>query len=70
MSEPPCGDSSFLLKDNNEYHWSGAKSTNNESTLEIGITRLKSGRSDIALDQRSESMCCSDKILLWNVLGI
>ena len=35
-----------------------------------GITRLKSGRSDIKDDQRSESMSCSDKILKWNTVGL
>lgn len=31
---------------------------------------MKSGRSDIIDCDRSESMSCSDKILLWNMVGI
>lgn len=38
--------------------------------MDEGITRLKSGRSDIKKENRSESMSCSDKIMSWNVLGI
>jgi tRNA-specific adenosine deaminase 1 len=40
------------------------------SSIECGISRLKCGRSDIKIDQRSESMSCSDKILKWNMVGI
>ncbi|CDW90525.1 adenosine deaminase [Stylonychia lemnae] len=72
VSEPPCGDSSLLLKDdsNSNSHWTGAKSTNYESCQDLGISRLKSGRSDIKDDNRSECMSCSDKIMMWNTLGI
>lgn len=73
ISEPPCGDASLLhnsISDDFE-HWTGAKSVDGGvSSKEIGITRLKCGRSDIKEDQRSESMSCSDKILKWNTLGI
>jgi hypothetical protein len=76
VTEPPCGDSSFLYREigETETHWTGAKSLAENggglSSLEEGITRLKCGRSDIKVEQRSETMSCSDKILKWNYLGI
>ena len=39
-------------------------------SLEIGIARTKSGRSDLTEEQRSICMSCSDKILMWNIIGI
>ena len=84
VSEPPCGDSSLLLRqdeaDENTaaavMHWTGAKplqvqAADNASTkIETGICRLKSGRSDLPEGCRSQSMSCSDKILSWNQTGV
>ena len=36
----------------------------------LGSLRSKSGRSNLAADQRSSSMSCSDKLLRWNLLGL
>lgn len=49
--------------------WSGAKTLQGGMSLETGIARIKSGRSDMAEEQRSMSMSCSDKILMWNIVG-
>lgn len=59
-----------MLEKEEGSHWTGAKTIDKDSSLAEGISRLKSGRSDIKLEQRSESMSCSDKIMLWNVLGL
>jgi len=40
-----------------------------KSSKELGITRIKSGRSDMTDEQRSLSMSCSDKIMMWNSVG-
>ena len=58
------------LKDKIEGHWSGAKTISGGMSLETGIARIKSGRSDLTDEQRSFSMSCSDKILMWNIVGI
>ena len=50
-------------------HWSGAKTIEGGMSLETGIARIKCGRSDLTDEQRSMSMSCSDKILLWSILG-
>ncbi|KAL4460405.1 hypothetical protein ABPG74_000156 [Tetrahymena malaccensis] len=34
------------------------------------ILRIKPGRSDLPQDSRSQSLSCSDKIMLWNVIGM
>lgn len=50
ITEPPCGDASLLFKSEDlaDFHWTGAKAKNQEDQAkEIGITWLKSGRSDI-----------------------
>lgn len=69
-SQAPCGDSSFLQGPDGKTHWTGAKSLEGDPTLELGIPRLKPGRSDLPPDMRSESMSCSDKVLKWVHLGV
>ena len=80
ISEPPCGDASMLQKesgtdienkDQPNVYWTGAKPlTSDGNGLQEGICRLKSGRSDLPDEQRSNSMSCSDKILSWNKIGL
>jgi hypothetical protein len=41
-----------------------------EQEQQLGIPRLKSGRSDIDQKHRTNSMCCSDKLCRWVQLGI
>ena len=62
-------DQKFNEKEIQQGHWSGAKTVEGEMSLEIALPRLKSGRSDMADEQRSLSMSCSDKILMWNIMG-
>ena len=50
-------------------HWSGAKTVDGQVSMEKGLARTKSGRSDIPEDSKSLSMSCSDKILMWNCIG-
>lgn len=61
----------MLNTDAKDAYWTGAKAVaDGGSSKEVGITRLKCGRSDIKDEQRSESMSCSDKILKWNAVGL
>lgn len=41
-----------------------------EDIQQLGALRLKSSRSNIPPNQRSSSMCCSDKLVRWGVLGL
>ena len=36
----------------------------------LSVVRLKSGRSDLSLALRTQSMSCSDKIARWTILGL
>ena len=61
----------MLKLNENQNYWTGAKAIEGKNEEQkAGICRLKSGRSDIKEELRSQSMSCSDKILLWNALGI
>jgi hypothetical protein len=53
-----------------EGHWSGAKTLEGGMSLEVGVPRIKSGRSDMPEQRRSPCMSCSDKILVWNCVGV
>ena len=59
--------------------WTGAKPVGRWSRAEVqgkrdaqfvGVLRTKSGRSDLSLGQRSNSMCCSDKIARCGVCPV
>ena len=59
--------------------WTGAKPVGRWSRAEVqgkrdaqfvGVLRTKSGRSDLSLGQRSNSMCCSDKIARCGVCQV
>ncbi|KAL4507135.1 hypothetical protein ABPG72_001928 [Tetrahymena utriculariae] len=41
-----------------------------EKDQQTNILRIKPGRSDLPQDSRSQSLSCSDKIMLWNVIGL
>ena len=41
-----------------------------EVEQDVGVLRVKSGRSDIPERQRTTSMSCSDKICRWSTLGL
>lgn len=41
-----------------------------ERIQEIGSLRVKSGRSDLPPSLRSSSMSCTDKLVLWQVVGM
>ena len=38
-------------------------------SMRMGLPRTKSGRSDLPPDQKSMSMSCSDKLLMWSCVG-
>lgn len=46
------------------------KRTDVPSYNQAGLLRTKSGRSDLPKLRRTTSMSCSDKIALWNVVGV
>lgn len=76
VSDSPCGDASIYRKSYEQMAFTGAKplTENREWVREdeqaLGILRTKSGRSDIKPNCRSTSMSCSDKICLWNYVGL
>lgn len=41
-----------------------------EKVQDLGKVRVKSGRSDLPADLRSSSMCCSDKLVCWQAIGM
>jgi tRNA-specific adenosine deaminase 1 len=41
-----------------------------DNKFEKNILRFKPGRSDLPVNKRSLKLCCSDKIALYNILGI
>ncbi|EAR99143.2 tRNA-specific adenosine deaminase, putative (macronuclear) [Tetrahymena thermophila SB210] len=41
-----------------------------EKDQQNNILRIKPGRSDLPQDSRSQSLSCSDKIMIWNVIGL
>jgi hypothetical protein len=50
-------------------YWTGAKTASGLVSVEPGIARIKSGRSDLPADSCSVSMSCSDKLLMWGQIG-
>lgn len=77
ITENPCGDASIFKHIDGSNTFTGAKLINNdplawerESTQEIGLIRLKSGRSDIPDKNKTTSLSCSDKICRWLFLGV
>ena len=82
ISEIPCGDASLGILSQYDMsrreqkqiekdgYWTGAKTLDGDKSFEVGIPRIKSGRSDIPDDRISMSMSCSDKILMWNCVGV
>lgn len=52
--------------------YTGAKplTFDREDTQQLGQLRLKSGRSNLRLEDRTQSMSCSDKLARWCLLGL
>ena len=80
ISHCPCGDCATSKPGSiiQEIASTGAKplrdfKSNNvsvELATKTGILRTKPYRSDTPVNNRSSSLSCSDKIMLWNLLGI
>jgi tRNA-specific adenosine deaminase 1 len=69
-----------VVADDQPSHTSGASSSSatraskqreeNRHQQAVGALRTKSGRSDLSEQDRTMCMSCSDKILLWNLVGM
>lgn len=82
MTDAPCGDASIYecATETPQINYTGAKKSmtstrdgsllwEKETTQEIGVVRLKSGRSDIPSSGRTLSKSCSDKFSKWIFVG-
>lgn len=80
-TEMPCGDAAIIslgqglhMEETNRKRvkLTGAKSVMDGKWNEqqVGVVRIKSCRSDTPVRCQTLSMCCSDKIAKWNVVGI
>uniref|UniRef100_A0A6S8ALM0 tRNA-specific adenosine deaminase 1 n=1 Tax=Aureoumbra lagunensis TaxID=44058 RepID=A0A6S8ALM0_9STRA len=70
-SSPPCGDASIYEELDGSLRFTGAKlgDWRRESTEQVlGKTRTKPSRSDSIY--RSASLSCTDKMIIWSLLGI
>lgn len=76
ISEPPCGDASMSLVQDNGVEWENYQVDDNkrrkvtrgrEHFSQVGIVRTKPGRSDSSI---TYTKSCSDKLCLKQLLGI
>jgi len=81
ITKAPCGECSIINKADecgNKMAETGAKLLSefftqgivNNSLKKEGILRTKPYRSDTPIKNRSCSLSCSDKIMLWNIVGV